>query len=196
MASLGEIEDALEIYRLAGALSRVVLLHCTSAYPAPPAEINLRVIETLRRAFGCRVGFSDHSQGSAAAVAAAALGAEVIEKHFTLDRSLPGPDHAASCIPEEFAELVGAIRAAEACLGSGIKRVQPSEEQMRRISRKSLIAVRDVAAGDLLVESMIGSRRPGTGMSPMGAHLVLGRAAVRDIKEGEILAPEMFKAAE
>ena len=185
MATLGEIEATLELYDRAGTRDRVTLLHCVSAYPAPVAELNLRILRTLADAFGVPVGFSDHSEGPWAAVAAVALGARVIEKHFTLDRHLEGPDHLASSTPEEFSELVRAIAHAEAALGSGIKRVQESEQVMRRVSRKSIVAARPLGPGQVITLDSLQFRRPGTGLSPMVYTELLGRRTRRAIEAGE-----------
>lgn len=146
---------------------RVTLLHCTSEYPAPVASSNLRVMATLSAAFGMRVGYSDHTDGMAVSLGAVALGAEVIEKHLTIDRTLPGPDHAASMTPPEFAELVSGIRAVSASLGTGVK--QPSAEEVanRGIGRKSLHVARDLEAGHELAAADLRVMRPGSGRSPM-----------------------------
>lgn len=147
--------------------ARVTLLHCTTEYPAPVAQTNLRAMATMRAAFGLRVGYSDHTEGRAISVAAVALGAEVLEKHFTLDRSLPGPDHAASLEPDELTALVTEIRSVERALGSGIKQPGPAELANRAIARKSLHAARDLASGQILQAEDVAILRPGDGISPM-----------------------------
>ncbi|MCC7015877.1 MAG: N-acetylneuraminate synthase [Rhodospirillales bacterium] len=212
MATLGEVEDALgalafgyaagpderparAAFRTAfaatsgrAALQRnVTLLHCTSAYPAPAGEANLRAMETLRRAFALPVGLSDHTGGIAVATAAAALGAAVIEKHLTLDKSRPGPDHAASLDPREFASLVAAVREVESALGDGNKRPQPSEAANRTVARKSLFARRAIAKGETFTAGNLGVLRPGDGVSAMDYFDRLGQRAARGYAEGEIL---------
>lgn len=185
MATMEEIAATLELYDSRNARNRIVLLHCVSAYPAEPSDLNLRVIETFREQFGCLVGFSDHTRGVECAIAAAALGACVIEKHFTLDKTMPGPDHAASSTPDEFAALVNAVRIVEQALGDGMKRICRSEEEMRAVSRKSIVAARDLPAGCALTDRDITFRRPGSGISPMQYPLLLGRSLKVARKEGE-----------
>lgn len=183
MGTMGEIEEAL------AALGRapVVLLHCVSSYPAEPGDCNLRAMATMRAAFGLPVGFSDHTRGSEIALAAVGLGAAVIEKHLTLDRSLPGPDHAASLEPHEFAAMVRGIRAVEAALGDGIKRPRPAEADVMAAARRSLVAAADLSAGVRLEEGMIAVKRPGTGIAPRHLPLVLGRRLTRDVGRDELL---------
>lgn len=168
--------------------SRVTLLHCTTEYPAPMRDVNLRAMATLRRAFGLRVGYSDHTQGIAIPIAAAACGAEVIEKHFTLDCSLPGPDHRASLEPADFAAMVRGVRDVEAAmLGNGVKTPAPSEVRNISIARKSLVAARPIARGETFTEAMIAVKRPGDGVSPLLFWEWLGRTAERDYAEDEVL---------
>jgi N,N'-diacetyllegionaminate synthase len=186
MSSLGEVAAAVEVLKRAGA--RITLLHCLSAYPAPPEEINLRAIGALADAFNLPVGFSDHSLGIGIAVAAAALGATVIEKHLTLDRTLPGPDHAASLEPDEFGIMVREIRNVVAALGDGIKRVMASEEANRVVSRKSIVAARDLVAGELLSGDSLTTKRPGTGLSPMVIDQVLGNRLKHDVAADTLLS--------
>jgi sialic acid synthase SpsE len=185
MATMEEIAATLELYDCRNARNRVILLHCVSAYPAEPSDLNIRVMETLREQFGCRVGFSDHTRGVQCAIAAAALGACVIEKHFTLDKTMPGPDHAASSTPEEFTALVNAVRTVEEALGHGIKRICRSEEEMRVVSRKSIVAAVDLPFGHRLSERDLTYRRPGTGISPMQYPGLIGRTVKIAKKEGE-----------
>ncbi len=180
-----EIGAALQVLRAAGA-GPVTLLHCNTQYPTPFADANLRAMESLR-AFGCPVGYSDHTPGIEASVAAVALGAAVIEKHFTLDKSLPGPDQKASLDPAELAALCSAIRNVEAALGTGEKHVTQSEAGNRPIARKSIVASRAIRAGELLTEENISVKRPGTGISPMRWYEVLGTAACRDFEEDECI---------
>ena len=163
-------------------------MHCLSAYPAPPEEINLRAMDALADAFQVPVGFSDHTLGIGIAIAAAARGATVIEKHLTLDRTLPGPDHAASLEPEEFAVMVREIRHVAAALGDGVKRVMPSEAANRAVSRKSIVAARDLAAGELLSRDSLTTKRPGTGLSPMVIDQVLGLRLKHDIRADTLLS--------
>jgi N-acetylneuraminate synthase len=155
---------------------RVTLLHCTTEYPAPYDEVHLRAIATMRARFGVPVGYSDHTQGIAVPIAAAALGAVAIEKHFTLDRALPGPDHAASLEPDELSQMVRAIRAVQLALG-------------RAVARRSLVAARAIAKGECFEPSMLDAKRPGTGISPMRYWEYLGRKAQRDYAPDELLEP-------
>lgn len=188
MASLGEIEAALEILEQAGTPSnRVTVLHCTTEYPTPMAGVNLRAMLTIREAFKVKVGYSDHTQGFEVAIAAAALGATVIEKHFTLDRNLPGPDHKASLEPGELGSMVAAIRNIEQALGDGIKRLSPSEAQNRSVARKSLVAACVIRAGEVFSEANVLAKRPGTGISPMRWDEVLGRKAPRNFAPDELI---------
>lgn len=186
MATLGEIEDALAAMRSEG-LEDIVLLHCNSSYPTKAEEVNLSAMETLKCAFKLPVGFSDHTSGPLASVVAAALGACIVEKHLTLDRRLPGPDHRASLEPREFKDLVEKIRYAEKLLGDGIKRPTREEEQNKRVVRKSLVARMDLPAGTAIEEKMIDIKRPGTGIAPKHLCDVVGRRTRKAIFEDEIL---------
>jgi N-acetylneuraminate synthase len=168
---------------------KVTLLQCITEYPAPFADVNLRVMETLGEAFGLPVGLSDHSTGIAVPVAAAALGAAVIEKHVTLDRSLPGPDHAASVEPDELAAMVAAIRQVEEALGDGEKRPTPPERKNLAVARRSLVAQRAIRAGDPFTPDNLAVKRPGTGVSPMDYWDWLGRTADRDYAPDELVVP-------
>lgn len=208
MSTLGEVEEALGVlafgygggkdpsqaaFRAAYAspglrealAGKVTLLHCTTEYPAPLAEVNLKVMETLKGAFGLPVGYSDHTAGIAIPVAAVALGASVIEKHFTLDRTLPGPDHKASLEPGELREMVAALRAVELALGSARKHPTPSELKNMAVARKSLVASRSLAAGETFSCGNLGVKRPGGGISPMQYFDLLGRRAAGDLAEDE-----------
>ena len=167
---------------------RVVLLHCTSQYPAPDDEINLRAMATLRAAFDTPVGLSDHSVGTTVPIAAAALGARVVEKHFTIDRALPGPDHRASLEPGELAAMIAGIRTVERALGDGIKRPTASEADTAMVARRSLAAIAAVPAGARFVEANLGTLRPGTGISPMDYWDRLGQVATSDVAAGSLLA--------
>lgn len=168
---------------------RVTLLHCTTEYPAPYAETNLRAMDTLRQAFHLPVGFSDHTDGIAVATAAVALGACVVEKHITLDRNLPGPDHKASLEPGHFAALVSAVRQVEMALGNGVKQVAPSERANMAVARKSMVTLTSIPKGEALTLDNVGVMRPGTGASPMTFWDRLGQRADRDYAAGEVLSP-------
>jgi N,N'-diacetyllegionaminate synthase len=202
MATLDEVERAVQWiaarWRAAGRsapnATNLTLLHCTSAYPAPPSSLNLRAIATMAGATGLPVGYSDHSEGVEAAVAAVALGATVIEKHLTLDKALPGPDHCASSDPAEFAAMVKGIRGVEAMLGDGIKRPQPIEGNTRDVARRSLVVIRDLARGHLLCDSDLALRRPGTGIQPEHWDQVVGRRLGQDIAAHTTLEWAMLAA--
>jgi N-acetylneuraminate synthase len=209
MATIGEIEDALavlafgfvtadpvpslseayEVYFSSvgqdSLRTHVQLLQCTTEYPTPYVDVNLRAIDTLRQAFGLPVGLSDHTEGIHVAVAAVARGATTIEKHFTLDRNMVGPDHAASLEPDAFREMVTAIRQIEAALGDGRKRTQASEYKNKAVARKSLVAAVPILRGTHFSESNLAIKRPGYGISPMKWREVLGRAASRDFERDE-----------
>jgi N,N'-diacetyllegionaminate synthase len=174
MATLGEVEEAINTLRAAGA-GQLTLLHCVTEYPAPYAEVNLRAMHTLKLAFGLPVGYSDHTPGIEVSIAAAALGAEMIEKHFTLDRSLPGPDHAASLEPGELKAMVTAIRNVEAALGTGIKAPAPCEIPNISVARKSLVAAKSLPAGHKLQEQDLNIKRPGNGLAPKLMPALVGR---------------------
>jgi N-acetylneuraminate synthase/N,N'-diacetyllegionaminate synthase len=191
MATLGEVEGAIQVLREAGATD-ITLLHCTTNYPALPEEVNLRAMLTMKQAFALPVGYSDHTMGIAVPIAAAALGAEVIEKHLTLDRNLPGPDHRASLEPGEFKEMVMAIRQVEKSLGDGIKGPAPGELAIMPAARRSLVAARDIAAGEIITESCLTAKRPGMGIPPNLWDVVVGRQARRDIAAGSIISWDMI----
>jgi N,N'-diacetyllegionaminate synthase len=188
MATIGEIESALEALVLAGtAMQMITVLQCTTEYPASMDDVNLRVMHSLAQAFGVSVGFSDHTTGLEASVAAVALGAIVIEKHLTLDRLAPGPDHAASIEPAEFAALVSAIRNVERALGSSRKQPSAQEFLNRVPARKSIVAARDIAAGAIVTAADLTAKRPGTGLSPMRWDDVVGRPARRAFVANELI---------
>lgn len=181
MASMGDIEAAIEAVEAAGLRREfITILHCTTEYPAPFDEVNLRAMSTIGRAFGVRVGYSDHTQGIEVSLAAVALGARVIEKHFTLDRNLPGPDHAASLEPNELSALVRGIRRIEQALGRPEKRRTASESANVTVARKSIVAARPISAGEVFSDANLTAKRPGTGMSPMRWDEVIGGTAPRD----------------
>ncbi len=181
MATLGEVEDALGILEAAGTpFENITLLHCTTEYPAPDETVNLRAMATMAAAFPrVSIGYSDHTEGIDIALAAVALGACVIEKHFTLDRAMAGPDHQASLEPPELARLVAALRRVAAALGDGRKRPAAIELPNRLVARKSIVASRPIRQGELLSLANLTVRRPGTGISPMRWEEVLGRPALR-----------------
>jgi N,N'-diacetyllegionaminate synthase len=188
MATLGEIEEAIEVLERAGTTrNSITVLHCTTEYPTPMAEVNLRAMCNIQSAFGVAVGYSDHTQGIEAAIAAVALGATVIEKHFTLDRTLPGPDHQASLEPEELNAMVVAIRNIEEALGDGIKRLTPSEAKNKPVVRKSIVTSQAIKAGEVFNVQNLTTKRPGTGISPMQWDDVIGRIAPRDFAADELI---------
>jgi len=191
MAEISELIEAVSVLNSAGC-ENPILLHCVSNYPAEPAEANLRVMQTMRAAFNLPVGFSDHTEGIDVSLAAVALGACVIEKHFTLDRTLPGPDHRASLEPAELHQLVQSIRRIESALGTGRKAPAASEVEIAKVARRSLFAGTDIAAGATLKREMVIVRRPGTGISPSQLNTLLGRRTVHKIASGTLLTPEMF----
>lgn len=186
MSDMSEVEDAVRIIRTAGN-ERLVLLHCTSSYPADPAHVNLRAIPTMAERFRVPVGYSDHTVGTEAAIAAVALGACVVEKHFTMDRNLPGPDHRASLEPDELGRLVAGIRTVERALGNGVKTVAAGEEMNRTLIRRSLTAAVSIPKGTVIQADMLRSLRPGTGISPSLIERVVGRRAAHALAEGQLL---------
>lgn len=188
MATLAEIAAAIDAFEAAGLpRDRVVVLHCTTAYPAPMAEVNLSAMQRIGNELGVQVGYSDHTRGIEVSVAAVALGATVIEKHFTLDRTLPGPDHGASLEPSELKAMADAIRNIELAMGDGVKRPSPTEEKNALVARKSLVATRPIKTGEVFSPSNVGAKRPGTGISPMRIDDVLGQAARRDFATDELI---------
>ena len=189
MADLGEVEDALNVLEASGCpRAEITLLHCTTAYPTPLDEVNLLAMRTLGAAFpGVSVGYSDHTEGIAVPVAAVVMGARVIEKHFTLDRTMDGPDHRASLEPAVLAEMVKTVRAVEAAMGDGVKRPTATELENRSVARKSLVAARDIHRGALIVAEDLAAKRPGSGMSPMRWDDVVGSTASRDYAAGDLI---------
>lgn len=190
MSTMDEVDAAVCALESGGISRRdIYLLHCTTQYPTPYADVNLRAMEALR-GVGCRgVGYSDHTAGITVPVAAVALGAEIIEKHFTLDRNLPGPDHKASLDVAELCEMVEAVRAVELAMGDGVKRVAEAEKANISVARKSIVAACDIAAGELLTEQNLVAKRPGTGISPMLWDKVIGARAARAYRKDEIIDP-------
>ncbi len=188
MSTLEEVSTAVEIL-VAGGIARedIILLHCTTQYPTPADAVNLRAMDALR-AIGCGgVGYSDHTVGITIPIAAAARGARVIEKHFTLDRTLPGPDHRASLEPDELAAMVSAVRIVEQALGTGVKEVAEAERSNIAVARKSIVAARDIRAGEVLTEENITVKRPGNGISPMLWDKIIGTTASRDYSADELI---------
>ena len=191
MATLEDVRAAVDVVRSEGC-NEFSLLHCVSNYPADPRDVNLRAMAAMSAAFDVPVGYSDHTLGSEVPLAAVALGACIIEKHVTLDRSLPGPDHQASADPRELASLVAGIRTIEAALGDGDKRPAVSEDETAKVVRRSLVAARVIPAGATLIADMVVSKRPGTGMASGRLGELIGRRALDEIAAGTMLAPEMF----
>lgn len=188
MARLGEIEDALDILVRAGTpKDKITILHATTEYPCPMDEVNLRAMSTISNAFGVKVGYSDHTQGIEVPVAAVALGACVIEKHFTLDRTMEGPDHKASLEPQELKAMVQSIRRISQALGDGIKKPSKSEAKNIPIVRKSIVTSRSVNKGELFCIDNIDTKRPGYGISPMRWDEVVGKVAQRDYQSDELI---------
>ena len=186
MCEIEEIEAAIKVLEENGTTD-IKLLHCNTEYPTPFEDVNLRAMQTIRDVFGLEVGYSDHTKGIEVPVAAVALGATVIEKHFTLDRNMEGPDHKASLEPEELAAMVSGIRHIEKALGNGDKTPSPSEKNNIAIARKSIVAGRAIKSGEELTEENITVKRPGTGISPMRWFDVIGTKATRDFEEDELI---------
>lgn len=188
MSDIGEIEDALDILNENGTnKEKVTILHCNTEYPTPYEDVNLLAMQTIKKTFDVRVGYSDHTKGIEVPIAAVALGAEVIEKHFTLDRNMDGPDHKASLEPEEFKEMVVAIRNIENALGNGIKKPSLSESKNKAIARKSIIAIKNIKKGECFTESNIGVKRPGNGISPMRWDEILGKTSQKDFEIDDLI---------
>lgn len=189
MSTLEEVAEAVEVIDAAGN-RQLTLLHCVTEYPAPHDSVNLRAMLTMRNAFGLPVGYSDHTLGAEVAVAAVALGATVIEKHFTLSQKLLGPDHRASLEPAEFATMVKAIRNVELALGNGLKVPAPCEVKNMAAARKSVVADRDIAAGEPLTTDNVAVKRPGNGIQPRDLPTVLGRTLASAVKAGNVITWE------
>lgn len=188
MSILGDIEAAIDVLEQSGTpRGLITVLHCTTEYPTPMREVNLRAMRSIQEAFGVRVGYSDHTQGVEVAIAAVAMGATVIEKHFTLDRDLPGPDHQASLEPLELIAMVTAIRNIEQALGDGVKRLTESELKNKVVARKSLIACKEIKAGEVFTLENVATKRPGSGISPMRLDDVLGKVAKRHFLQDELI---------
>lgn len=188
MSTLDEVEQALRVLEENGMPRKdVILLHCTTQYPAPYPSVNLRAMDALRTLGAGGVGYSDHTKGIEVSIAAAAMGACVIEKHFTLDKNLPGPDHRASLDPAELKALVDAVRNVEAAMGNGIKDVADAERPNIAVARKSIVAARDIRAGEVFTEENITVKRPGNGISPMLWDTVIGQTAKRDFDADSLI---------
>jgi N,N'-diacetyllegionaminate synthase len=192
MATLGEVEEALNYLKKHGA-AEIVLLHCTTSYPAPVASVNLRAMETLRYAFQVPVGYSDHTEGITIPIAAATMGACVIEKHFTLDRTLPGPDHRASLEPQELAAMVKAVRDVELAHGDGIKGPTEEEEAIKRVARRSIVAKCDIRMGEVLTEGNLAIKRPGIGIEPRYLDSVMWKKARVPIRRDQVIQWDMIE---
>lgn len=191
MCELDEVDAALKILK-GGGTRELTLMHCSTEYPTPPEDVNLRAMNTLAETFGCPVGYSDHTQGLLVPVAAVARGAAVIEKHLTLNRGDQGPDHRASAEPELFAEMVRQIRQLELALGSPVKRPTATELENRTAARKSIWPSREIQAGERFSADNLCVKRPGTGLSPMLWRQVIGQAAKKNYAVDEVLAREDF----
>lgn len=198
MATVEEIKHAINILIESGTnRSRIVLLHCNTEYPTPDKDVNISAIKDLHEKFpDMDIGFSDHSVGSVAAVGACVLGISMIEKHFTLDKNFPGPDHKASATPEELKELVENVRRMEAIYGCGYKTVTESERKNKIVARKSVVAKCDIKKGDIFTEDNITCKRPGNGISPMNWYELLGKAAEKDFSEDRLIEDSRFENQE
>jgi N,N'-diacetyllegionaminate synthase len=186
MGTLDEVAEAVETIRSTGN-DNITVLHCVSNYPAPPESVNLRAMHAMQTTLGVPIGYSDHTMGIEASIIAVAAGAKVIEKHFTLDCAMPGPDHKASLEPATLAEMVRSIRRAEVMLGSGLKQPHEAEIAVAKIVRRSVVAVSAIPAGTTITDSMLVLRRPGTGIPPAKLHEIPGRRAQVDIAEGSMI---------
>ncbi|MAZ30963.1 MAG: N-acetylneuraminate synthase [Flavobacteriales bacterium] len=188
MANIHEIEDALSILRAEGLhQDDITVLHCNTEYPTPMEDVNLNAMNTIAKELNVSIGYSDHTLGIEVPIAAVALGAKVIEKHFTLDRKLPGPDHRASLEPHELVAMVAGIRNIEKALGTGVKEPSESEKKNIGIARKSIVASCDIRKGDLFTEKNLTTKRPGTGSSPMKWYEIIGKKAIKDYKADELI---------
>lgn len=188
MSTVEDIQNAVNVLLKWGkAKDQITILHCNTEYPTPFEDVNLLAMQTIAERFGTKIGYSDHTRGIEVPIAAVALGATVIEKHFTLDRNMPGPDHKASLEPDELKAMVSAIRNIEKALGSAEKKVSDSERKNIAIARKSIVAARNISKGEIFTEENLTVKRPGTGISPMCWEEVLGTKAVRDFMEDELI---------
>lgn len=189
MTTISEIKDAVSVFTDAGIpKENITILHCNTEYPTPMDDVNLKAMLHIQEVFATEVGYSDHTLGIEVPIAAVALGASIVEKHFTLDKKMNGPDHSASLEPDELKAMVSAIRNLEKALsGSGMKEVSPSEQKNLAIARKSIVATKEIHKGELFTEKNIGVKRPGTGISPMKWDEVIGKASQRDFSEDELI---------
>lgn len=191
MADLKEIDAAVRLMKKNGN-DKIIVLHCTTSYPCPLEDVNLRAMETIKKQTGTIVGYSDHTEGITVPVLAVGMGANVIEKHFTLDKNLPGPDHKASLTPEEFRQMVVAIRDAETAMGSEEKKPTLSEKQMKKVIRKSIVARVDIPKNTVIKNVMIEVKRPADGIPPKDFQKVIGKRASKDIKKGQTIKWHML----
>jgi len=193
MADISEIKEAIEVLGKNGVnKENITILHCNTEYPTPYSDVNLLAMKSIGTEFGCKVGYSDHTTGIEVSIAAVALGAVVIEKHFTLDRNMEGPDHKASLEPQELKQMVQSIRNIQKALGKSVKEPSLSESKNREIARKSLVAARKIEPGHQLTRDDLAVKRPGTGISPMRINDVIGRVVNREVDEDELILPEYF----
>ncbi|WP_026499383.1 N-acetylneuraminate synthase [Butyrivibrio sp. WCD2001] len=186
MCTMDEVADAVKVLKENGT-GKLTILHCTTNYPTPMGNVNLKAMLALKEKFGCDVGYSDHTQGIEVPIAAAALGATVLEKHFTLDRNMEGPDHKASLEPDELRQMVLSVRNIEKALGDGTKQPTEAELKNRLVVRKSIIAAKEIKAGEIFTEENLTTKRPGTGISPMRWNEIIGQTAKRDFAEDELI---------
>ena len=188
MSELSEVRDAIEILIASGTeKANITVLHCNTEYPTPYEDVNLRAMVTMREELGVKVGYSDHTLGIEVSIAAVALGATVIEKHITLDRAMKGPDHRASIEPKELKAMVHAVRNIEKAMGDGVKRPSPSEQKNISVARKSIVAAGSIKKGEILSETNLLAKRPGTGISPRSWDEVVGTVANKDYKEDDLI---------
>ena len=186
MCDMQEVKEAVDILEKNGS-KEIILLHCNTQYPTPYEHVNLSAMQTIREETGKQVGYSDHTQGIEVPIAAVAMGATVIEKHFTLDKEMEGPDHKASLNPEELKAMVEAIRHIEVAVGDGKKEPSPSEQSNKSVARKSIVAKRNIKQGEILTEENLTVKRPGNGISPMCWYEIIGTSAIRDFMEDELI---------
>jgi N,N'-diacetyllegionaminate synthase len=193
MATLDEIKEAFDVFINAGICKEnITILHCNTEYPTPMEDVNLKAMLHIQKVFGTKVGYSDHTLGIEVPISAVALGASMIEKHFTLDKTMSGPDHSASLEPDELKDMVAAIRNTEKALsGSGVKEISASEQKNIAIARKSIVAIKKIQKGDIFSEENIGVKRPGTGISPMKWDEVIGMKSNKDFEEDELITIEL-----
>jgi N,N'-diacetyllegionaminate synthase len=188
MCEMADIQNALDLFILSGLNKKLItVLHCNTEYPTPMEDVNLKAMTTIANTFGVKVGYSDHTRGIEVPIAAVALGACVIEKHFTLDRNMDGPDHKASLEPDELRAMVSAIRNIEKALGNGVKEISPSERKNIYVARKSIIAKEDIKKGAIFTEDNLTTKRPGNGISPMKWDEVIGKIAPRDFIKDDLI---------